>query len=377
MSDSGGISTERLVATLVELARIYSPAGSEAACAAYCAEALTAAGCEVRFDDSAALTGSDTGNLIAELAGTRPGTLVLSAHLDCVEPCRDVDPVVTDGIVHSRGETVLGADDKAGLAAAIECVRVLSERTSRPTVRCVFTVQEEVGLRGAKELRAVDVAGDVCLVLDADGAPGGIVRAAPTHYTFAAEFIGRAAHAGVAPELGVSAMTMAARAITALPAGRLDEKTTANVGTILGGSATNVVAARVDVTGECRSLDRSRADALKVEMDDTMRRVAEECGGEIKIAWTLEYEGFEVSDDEPVVELVRAACASAGLEPHLFATGGGSDANALAALGVPTVALSCGMSGVHGVDEQIAVVDLVALARVCVAAAEQLAVQGA
>jgi len=168
---------ERLLGTFLDLVRIDSPTGHEAACAKYCERELSAVGCKVRYDGSAASTGSDTGNLIAELPGTSPGTLVLSAHLDCVEPCQGIEPLISDGLVFSAGETVLGADDKAGLAAAIEAVRRIAENDApHPTLRCVFTVQEEVGLVGAKHLAATDVAGDLCLVLDAAGRPGGALN---------------------------------------------------------------------------------------------------------------------------------------------------------------------------------------------------------
>ncbi len=367
-------ANERLLQTFLDLVRIDSPSGSEAGCAAYCERVLTEAGCAVRYDDSAGATGSDTGNLIAELPGTAPGTLVLSAHLDCVEPCRGVVPRIENGLVFSEGETVLGGDDKAGLAVAIECVRRLAEGESpHPSVRCVFTVQEELGLVGAKQLRAQDASGDLCLVLDAAGSPGGIVIAAPTHYTFVAQFEGRAAHAGVEPEAGISAVKMSSEAITRLPIGRLDAETTANVGTVKGGTATNVIAARVEITGECRSLDRARVEALKSEMDRTMREVAEEQGGSVGITWNLEYEGFRLADDDEVVKLVAESCVEVGLEPSTFSTGGGSDANAIAAMGVPVVALSCGMDGVHSTTEQLAIADLERLAALCVAVALRLA----
>jgi tripeptide aminopeptidase len=282
--------------------------------------------------------------------------------------------VVRDGVVYSAGDTVLGSDDKAGLAAALECVRRLSEEGGRrPTVRCVFTVQEEVGLRGAKALAEPDMSGDLCLVLDADGRPGGIVVAAPTHHTFTAEFEGRAAHAGVEPEAGVSAIAMATAAISRIPIGRIDEATTANIGTIHGGTATNVMAASVMVTGECRSTLPGRAEQVRAEMDEAMRTAATEAGGRVEIEWTHEYAGFSLPDDSPAVRVVTEACRDSGLEPHTFATGGGSDANVIAASGTPTVALSCGMSGVHGTGEKIAVADLESLARLCVATARRLA----
>jgi tripeptide aminopeptidase len=299
---------------------------------------------------------------------------MISAHLDCVEPCRGVNPKVADGLVFSAGETVLGADDKVGLASAIECIRRLAEgERPYPTVRCVFTVQEEIGLVGAKHLAAADIAADLCLVLDAAGKPGGVVIGAPTHYTFEASFLGRAAHAGVEPEKGVSAIKMAGEAIAALPIGRLDPETTANVGTVQGGTATNVITAVAEITGECRSLDRDRVEAVKAEMDATMRRAASEGGGSVEIAWTLEYEGFKLAQDDDLVRTVTEACVDVGLEPSTFVTGGGSDANIISAKGAPVLALSCGMQGVHSIDESVAVVDLENLTELVTAIAWRLA----
>ena len=368
------MSDERLLATFLELVRFASPPGFEAATATYCERALVEAGCRVWYDEAAKATGSDTGNLIAELPGTAQGVLALSAHLDVVEPCHGIEPVVSDGVVHSAGPTILGADDRSGLAAAIETVRRLSEGNApHPAVRIIFSVQEEVGLHGAKHLRPEDVACDLCLVLDAEGAPGGIVIGAPTHYTFAAEFHGRAAHAGVCPEQGISAIRMAADAIASMDLGRLDGHTTANVGSIKGGRATNVIAARCDLTGECRSLDRARVERVRASMDDALHASADKFGGTVEVVWNLEYEGFEVAADGVEVGLVSAAIRDTGAVPSTYRTGGGSDANVLAALGIPTLALACGMKGVHGTDEQIAVADLEAITRICEAVARRMA----
>lgn len=373
-ADADAAAETRLLDTFLDLVRIDSPSREEASCAAYCERELLAAGCSVRYDHADVMLGSDTGNLIAELPGTVPGVLVLSAHLDVVEPCRGIEPVVHDGTVVAAGETVLGADDRAGLAAAIEAVRRLSTAdVPRPAIRCVFTIQEEIGLRGAKELSADAVEGDLCLVLDADGEVGGIVTGAPTHYTFNAVFTGVASHAGVAPERGVSAIAMAADAVSRLPIGRIDDATTANVGTLAGGTATNVIAARVEVTGECRSRVRERVEELREQMDRTMREAAERAGGRVEIEWRLEYEGFHLADDARAVQVVKRACERLGLASRAFETGGGSDANIIAALGVPTVALSCGMKGVHSTSEQIDVVDLERLAALCVETAKVMA----
>ncbi|MDO8986791.1 MAG: M20/M25/M40 family metallo-hydrolase, partial [Coriobacteriia bacterium] len=170
---------DRLLARFLELIRIDSPSREELDVALFCARELEDLGFQVRFDDSASVTGSNTGNLIAELLATAGArTLVLSAHMDCVEPCRGVEPVVSEGIVSSAGDTILGADDKAGLAVILEiCRRLVETDAPRPAIKVVFTVCEEIGLAGAKALHPADVAGDACLVLDADGDPGGIIIA--------------------------------------------------------------------------------------------------------------------------------------------------------------------------------------------------------
>ena len=354
----------RVLDTFLDLVRIDSPTGRESGVAAYMARALEAAGCEVRVDDSAEVTGADTGNVIARIPGAVSGAVVaLSAHMDCVQPCEGVEPVVADGVVHSAGETVLGSDDKAGLAAMVELAQRLRESgTPHAEVRFLVTVSEETGLLGAKALSAEDCAADLCLVLDGDGSVGGIVTAAPTHYTFSATFTGRASHAGVEPEKGVSAIAMAADAIGRMELGRLDDRTTANIGTIAGGRATNIVAPTCVLTGECRSRDAARIETVRESMDDAMRGAATDAGGTVDVVWTLEYRGFSAAEDSTALALVEAACHDIGVTPRRFATGGGSDANVISVHGVPTFVLSSGMTNVHSVDEEIAVADLEALA---------------
>lgn len=355
------MSVDRLLGSFLDLVRIDSPSGEEAAVARHCRSVLEEMGFRVSADDTRSLTGSDTGNLIAELPGTVADAplLLLCAHMDCVEPCRGIEPVVRDGVVSTAGETVLGADDKAGIAAIFEAIaRVLGDGAPRGDIRVVLTVGEEWGLRGAKALAPAKVAADLCLVLDADGEPGNIVTAAPTHYTFVAEFTGTAAHAGVEPEKGRSALAMAAAAVCAMRLGRLDEHTTANAGAISGGTATNVIPAHVTLTGECRSLRRDRIEEVRLSMDAAMRAAAEERGGDVDVRWTLEYEAFQVPDDSPALRVVQAACTDAGLTPRTSSTGGGSDASVLAAHGVPTLVLACGMRSVHSAEEHIMVRNL-------------------
>ncbi|MBN1193284.1 MAG: M20/M25/M40 family metallo-hydrolase, partial [Coriobacteriia bacterium] len=267
-------------------------------------------------------------------------------------------------------ETVLGGDDKVGVAAIIEAVRRLQEgeRPHAP-VKALLTVSEEEGLIGAKALSPEDARADVCLVLDADGRVGGIVTAAPTHWTFKATFTGRAAHAGVEPEKGVSAIRVAASAIERMDLGRLDAMTTANIGAIQGGSATNVTAPSCVVTGECRSLDRERVESVREGMQRAMTDAAEAYGAVVDAEWTLAYEGFSVAGDSPAVHLVESACSEIGVESHLYTTGGGSDANVFAAYGTQALVLGSGMTNVHSIDEELQVSELERLCDLLVAVA--------
>jgi tripeptide aminopeptidase len=319
----------------------------------------------VRFDDSADATGSDVGNLIAILPGTAPGMrLVLSAHMDTVEPGRGIEPVVEGGIVRSAGDTVLGGDDKSGIAAILEAVRRLSDGRPHADVKVVLTVAEESGLTGAKALDPADAEGDLCIVLDAEGSPGGIVEGAPTHWTFTADFTGLPSHAGVAPEKGRSALVMAADAICGMRLGRLDEDTTANIGTVFGGTATNVVAAHASVTGECRSLRRERVEEVRQGMERALRTAAEKHGGTVDVHWRKEYDGFLFGPDDPLAKLVEDSCSDAGVRPWRFRTGGGSDGNIFTGHGIPTLVLASGMTAVHGTEERLAVADLHAMASI-------------
>jgi tripeptide aminopeptidase len=359
----------RVLETFLEAVRIDSPAGQEARFAAWCAQRLWALGCDVRFDETGPITGSDSGNLIAEQRGTASGpVIVLSAHMDTVEPGRGIVPVVEGGVVRSKGRTILAADDKAGVAAILEALeRVREQQVAIPTVRVLLTTGEEMGLQGAKALDAAECVGDVCLVLDAHGSVGGIVAAAPTQYTFNATFTGVSAHAGVEPEKGVSAIAMAAAAICRMRIGRIDFETTANVGEIAGGHATNVITESVVMRGECRSIDTAKVDALRTEMEDAMQAAAADAGGSVRTLWSEEYQGYRFSEDDPYLRLVEDALRGLGIEPVLFDTGGGSDGNVLHGKGLPSIVLSCGMTDVHGVDESLEVRDLELLADLLVA----------
>lgn len=350
----------RLLETFFELVRIDSPSRHEAQVAAYCKDRLEALGFSVRIDDTRASTGSDTGNLIAHLPGTATGHIALSAHMDCVSPCSGVEPVVVDGCVRSAGDTVLGADDKAGVAAIIEALAaIIADGRPRPDITVVLTVCEELSLLGAGALEPDLFDGTVpCFVFDANGAPGSVVLAAPFHYTLSARFVGRAAHAGVEPEAGVSAIQMAAAAIAQMQLGRIDECTTANIGMIDGGREVNIVPDACTVSGECRSLYEDRVDAQRDRMTEALTDAAEHFGGSVDIDWRVDYPGVLFDESDPIVSKLFAAARAADLEPKTMVSGGGADANLLGTKGAKAVTLSIGMTAFHSTDEYITVADL-------------------
>jgi tripeptide aminopeptidase len=367
------MDSERLLNTFLELVQIDSPSGHEAAAAAYCRAALEAAGCTVGFDNSAAVTGSDTGNLIATLPGTAPGRLYFSCHLDCVVPCSGVKPVIKDGIIYSDGSTVLGGDDKAGVAAIIELVRSLGENSQpHPEIKVLLSVQEEVGLIGAKAFDCSEFDGEFCYVLDAGGKPGLVVNGAPYQNSYYASYTGVASHAGIAPEAGISAIKAAARAVLALPQGRLDEITTANVGTISGGAANNIVPESCKVSGEFRSHSEARLLEVKQQINAALLQACEDGNpangptATVNISWEVNYHGFYVPEDAPVVKLALEAAAALGLPAGCQISGGGADTNIYAAKGLAAVSLGTGMDKIHSTDECMAVADLQALAQLVI-----------
>lgn len=366
------MNPERLLNTFLDLVRIDSPTGHEAKVAAYCADALRACGCKVEFDEAGERIGSDTGNLVAILPGTLPGSVVLTAHMDCVQPCEGVKPVITDGLIHTDNTTVLGGDDKVGDASIIEALRTITESGEEHcTVKVVLSIQEEVGCCGAKSLSLpVFEQDEPTFVFDSEGAPGTADLGAPYHYTFKAEFTGKASHAGVAPEKGISAIEAASYAISQMRRegfmGAVAEHSASNIGTIQGGSANNVVAPSCKLTGECRSVDQQIVERIREGMTRCMEEGASTFGATVDIEWELEYPGFSLDEGARAVQIFEKAVRNAGLEPSTMVSAGGTDANAYVSYGAQPLVVGTGMTAFHSVDECLKVEDLDNTARIAV-----------
>lgn len=353
------IDKERLLNTFLDYVRIDSESRHEKNMAQRVISDLEAIGCEIYVDETENKTGSDTGNIYATLPGNAPGEpMILCAHLDTVVPGVGVEPVLEDGIIRSKGDTVLGGDDKSGVAAIVEAMRTLVEHDlPHPTVQAVLTVCEEIGLYGSKHLEYDKLAGRQAIALDT-GTPGVIVTSGPGQYKIEATVVGRKAHAGVAPEQGISAIQVLCQAVSNMKLLRIDEETTANIGSIHADYPTNIVAERATLKAECRSRDAAKLEKQAEHMEACLREACAKYGATLEIERTKAYDAFKHSEDAPVICRVAAAMTAAGLVPVLKPSGGGSDANNMCQNGICAVVVGTGMDKVHTTAEQIAVADL-------------------
>jgi tripeptide aminopeptidase len=361
------------VATLfVELARVPSPPGEERAVADRVLEYLGGLALPVEEDDAGAKIGSTIGNLLCRLEPTAEGApLFFCAHLDTVPPQGPIEPVLDDGVLRNAGGTILGADNKAAVAAMLEAVRlVVAENRPHGGIELLFTPKEEVGLRGAAAFDQDRLRARMGYVYDHAGPVGEVILGAPFQCKLDASFRGRAAHSGMYPEEGRSAIVAAARAIADLRLGRLDEETTANVGEIQGGTARNIVPDRCSFAAEARSHNERKLGELIQEMLETITFAAQlaECDVETEVDPSARGYRFK-RDDEPV-RIAAEALERAGLQPTYGLSGGGADANVFNERGLECVNLANGMTDIHTPDERISVADLELMVDVTLALVE-------
>jgi tripeptide aminopeptidase len=352
------INPERLLAEFLELVQVDSPTRSERAIADLLKDRLRALGLSPTEDGAAGPLRGECGNVLTRVRGTVPDApaLLLAAHMDCVAPCQGVKPIVKDGVITSSGDTILGADDKSGIAAILEALRAVRERdVPHGDLLIVFTVAEEGGVNGSKHLDVASLQADLGYVLDASGPPGKIIAAAPGQDRITVTIHGTTAHAGLAPERGVNAIVVAGRALAELRQGRIDDETTANIGTIHGGLATNIVPDQVTLACEARSRALHKLEQQTQHMCATFLNAATAHGARAEVEVSRAYDPYTLSSDSPVVALARTAVRRAGVEPRLEVSGGGSDANILNKQGLPTAVLSTGASKAHTTQESLRV----------------------
>jgi tripeptide aminopeptidase len=362
MRPASDVERRRLNDTFARLCAIPSPFGAERAMADAVAGELGAMGIGVEEDGAAAAAGAECGNLLARIPGRGERTILLCAHLDTVPEPGTVEPVLEDGGWVSRGDTILGADNKAAVAVILEVARRCAVESSPVGLELLFTVCEEVGLAGAKAFDVTTLRSEWGYVFDHASPIGEVIVASPTYYRFQTDFRGTPAHAGIRPEAGRSAIEAAARAIGAMRLGRLDEETTANIGRIEGGQSggTNIVAARCRVLGEVRSLDPVKAEAAVAEIIARAHDAANtpHCFCDVDVTTERMFDGYRHPPRAPGVLAAEAALRACGYTPTRRATGGGSDANAFEAAGLHCTNVANGTERNHEPDERVSVAAL-------------------
>jgi tripeptide aminopeptidase len=369
------IQEDRLLQEFLELVQIDSETKHEAEICRVLKEKLTALGLEVIEDDTMAITGHGAGNLVATLKGTRLASpIYFTSHMDTVTPGNGIKPSIQDGYVVTDGTTILGADDKAGLAAMLEGLKVLKEQNiAHGDVQLIITVGEESGLVGAKALDPTLIHAEYGFAFDSNGPVGDIIVSAPTQAKVKATILGKSAHAGVNPEDGISAIQVASKAISRMPLGRIDSETTANIGRFEGGGPTNVVCDRVDILAEARSLVHEKMEEQVQKMKEAFEGAASDFNTTANVEVEVMYPGFKFSDSDLVVQIARGAVKSIGRSPQLLSSGGGSDANVIAGHGIPTVNLGIGYEFIHTKNERMPIKELNKAAELFVALVQKVA----
>jgi tripeptide aminopeptidase len=367
------INQERIKNLLLELVQIDSVSKKERDVAERIRALCEEMGAEVEIDDAGERVGGNTGNVIARFPGTIPGaeTIMMSAHMDTVVPGEGVKPIVEGDIIRSDGTTVLGGDDKSGCCVIIEAIRCLQEQSiPHAPIEAVFSICEEVGLLGAKHLDVSKLKSKYGLVFDSDD-PGFLFTKGPSANHFEFKIYGLESHAGVAPEEGISAIRVAAEAISAMKLGRIDEETTANIGVIRGGEATNIVTNFVYLKGEARSRSEEKLDAQTEHMIKCLEEAAAKyevtvggvtTKGRVESHVTREYDAMDVPDTSRIVRLVYEAAKRKGLKVETMASGGGCDANIFNGKGIECANFGTGMRAIHTVKEWLDVKDMYASA---------------
>ncbi|KKK35557.1 hypothetical protein WN59_01625 [Salinicoccus sediminis] len=355
------MNKERLIDQFMEMVQVDSETGHERDIADYLLKVFKEMDVEVYEDDTQKETGYGAGNIFVHLKGDdeKAEPVYFTVHMDTVVPGLGIKPSIEGDYIVSDGSTILGSDDKAGIAAIIEAVRSLSESgASHGDVEFVITVGEESGLVGAKAFDTSVLKSRYGYAVDSTGKVGTVVTSAPTQSKIEAHIHGRTAHAGVAPEEGVSAITIASKAISKMKLGRIDSETTANIGKFEGGGPTNVVTDYVNILAEARSQDDEKMKAQTKHMIDAFESAAEELGGRAEVNSEVMYSALEAKEDSEVVSTVTKAIENIGREVSLISLGGGSDGNIFAGKGIDTAILGLGYENIHTTAERMPVEEL-------------------
>lgn len=358
------LEKEKIVEKFIELVEVDSISKSERKMTDKLKMELNELGFQVKEDSAGEKIEGNSGNIIAELEGDNSlPTILLSAHMDRVTPGKGVKTTIKDGYIYSKGETVLGGDDMIGVLSIIEAVKKLQkEKYTYPNIIVVFSVAEEIGLLGTKNLDSSYIKkADYGIVVDADGSIGNVINKAPGQKKFNAVINGKAAHAGMEPEKGVNAIKIASHAISEIPVGRIDEETTANIGVIRGGSASNIVPDLVELEGEVRSHNEKKLLEQTKKMKKILSNYTDKLNGNIEFDIEQLYKSFEINENDKIIKIVKKAAKKTNIPFELTSSGGGSDANIFNIKGLSTVNLGSAMENVHSTEERVKISNLLKL----------------
>ena len=367
------INQERIKNLLLELVQIDSHSRKERDVAELIKRYCEGMGGQVEIDDAGEKVGGNTGNVIARFPGTIPDAppIMMSAHMDTVVPGEGVRPIVEGDIIRTDGTTVLGGDDKSGCAVIVEVIKCLQEQNiPHAPIEAIFSICEEVGLLGAKNVDVSKLKSKHGIVFDSDD-PGFLFTKGPSSNHMEFRVHGLESHAGVAPEEGISAIKIAAEGLAVMNLGRIDQETTANIGQIEGGMATNIVPNLVVLKGEARSHDEQKLEAQTQHMLKCLQNAAgryqvtvngKTTKATVEANIERDYSSMDVPDSSYVVQLVVQAAKRMGLDVRTMASGGGCDANVFNRKGIECANLGTGMRAIHTVKEWLDVKDMYASA---------------
>lgn len=354
----------RVIDLFLELVQIDSISLEEREMADRLIDELKSLGGEVYEDNTAEKIDGQAGNVVGYFKGNEDYlSILLSAHMDRVEPGKGIKPVIRGNYIYSSGDTVLGGDDIIGVSAILELIRRIKEEgIEHGNLKVVFSAAEELGLLGASGLDSGEISSlDIGIVLDVDGDVGTIVYKAPAQFKFNAVIKGKSAHAGMHPEDGINAIKISSKAISDIKLGQIDEETTANIGVINGGKAINIVPEIVELEGEVRSHSELKLEKQLKHMKKVINQAVEKYGGSVKYAIEKLYPGFELPLESDIIRLIQHSMQELRLPIKYMVSGGGSDANIFNRLGLPTVNLGVGMEKVHSNKETVCINNIIKL----------------
>lgn len=360
------INQERLVESFKSLSLIDGIHGKELTIAGYLMKTLRTLGLEAAMDEAGSTYGGNAGNVIGRLPGKKNVPPVfLCAHMDTVQSTKNLKHVIEDGVIKTDGTTILGGDDRAGVAVILEILRVLQERNlEHGPIEILFNVCEEAGMHGAKFIKASALQSTFGFVFDCQASPGAYIIEAPGAVAFTAKVRGKSAHAAVSPEKGIHAIQIASKAIAQLRLGRWDETGMLNIGTIKGGVSINVIPDYVEITGETRNANKEKLQSQIEYIRSTFEQAANDAHGSVEIKFTEKYGGYQFDEDVKVIDIAKKGIQAAGYIPSPIRYPGGSDANVLNNNGVTALNLGVGFKNAHSFQERIAITDLEGAARI-------------